>query len=423
MEQTKVIIIGGGLAGLYTATRLEALHIPYVLLEAKSQLGGRISCVPAADVDRELGVLAVQIAVQCANSHDMGPTWIFPHQQKIKALAAELEVKLFEQYTAGDVLYQAPNSTKPRQITGAGAMQLFRVDGGMSQLTQKLHASIDSKRSKDKRDQANAQGKIKLEHCVSNIEKDEENGLWTVSGHVAGNKQALKDSNLEHTSLGIQASENLSQVLHRFDYNAEHLVLALPPRIIQRDLASNVWGSPLLNQRLGTVQTWMGAQAKFVATYPQPFWRDKGLSGQAFSQVGPMIEMHDASASENNSFGIFGFIGIPAKQRNQLSECQLKQACLDQLAFFYGEDAYSATDCYLKDWAVDPFCATERDINEPSKHPDFNHRGLDDELKTLGLHLAGSEFAEQDAGYLEGAIHAADKAISEINEALSNTLN
>ena len=423
MEQTKVIIIGGGLAGLYTAARLEALHIPYVLLEAKNQLGGRISSVPTADVGRELGEIADQVGDQYANSHDMGPTWIFPHQQKIQALAAQLEVKLFEQHTAGDVLYQAPNSTKPRQINGAGALQLFRAEGGMSQLIQKLHASIDSKRSKDKRARVNALGKIKLEHCVSNIERDEQNGLWTVSGHVDGNTQPPEDSNLEHVSLGNQASEHPSQTLHRFDYSAQHLVLALPPRIIQRDLASNVWGSPLLNQRLGTVQTWMGAQAKFVATYPQPFWRDKGLSGQAFSQVGPMIEMHDASASENNSFGIFGFIGISARQRNQLSESQLKQACLDQLAFFYGEDAYSVTDCYLKDWANDPFCATEQDIHEPSKHPDFNHRGLDDELKTLGLHLAGSEFAEQDAGYLEGALHAADKAVSDIKEAQRIKLN
>lgn len=423
MEQTKVIIIGGGLAGLYSAARLEALHIPYVLLEAKSLLGGRITSVPAAYTTRKLAEFTAHVADKLENSHDMGPTWIFPHQQKMQSLAAKLDLKLFEQHTAGDVLYQAPNTTKARQTSGAGAMQLFRVEGGMSQLIQKLHASIDPKNSKDKTARANSQDKIKLEHCVSNITRDEENRFWTVSGHVAGTNHAPKDSTLAHASLKIQASEHPSQALQRFDYSAEHLVLALPPRIIQRDLASNVWGSPLLNQRLSTVQTWMGAQAKFVATYPQPFWRDKGLSGQAFSQVGPLVEMHDASASENHSFGIFGFIGIPVSQRNQLTENQLKQACLDQLAFFYGDDAYSATNCYVKDWANDPFCATEQDINEPSKHPNFNHRGLDDELKTLGLHLAGSEFAEQDAGYLEGALHAADKAVSDIKDALRVKLN
>ncbi|WP_166425546.1 FAD-dependent oxidoreductase [Paraglaciecola sp. 20A4] len=405
MEQTKVIIIGGGLAGLYTAMKFEALNIPYVLLEAKSQLGGRISSVPTANVNRELS----EPADQFASSHDMGPTWIFPHQYKMQALAAELGVELFEQYTVGDVLFQAPNSTQPRQIAGAGAMQLFRVEGGMYQLINKLSAAIKLKNSKYKKGFARSQHTIRLGHCVSNITQDETSGQWTISG------QNSSKGHRSHQNHSYDKQELKHQgELHRFVYRAEHLVLALPPRIIQRDLASNVWGSPLLNQRLTTVQTWMGAQAKFVATYPLAFWRDKGLSGQAFSQVGPMIEMHDASASDNSSYGLFGFIGISAKQRNQLTEGQLKRACLDQLAFFYGEDAYGATDCYIKDWAQDKYTTTEHDINEPSKHPEFNIHGLEVELKTRKLHLAGSEFSLQDAGYLEGALRAADQAIEDI---------
>ncbi|QHJ10373.1 L-amino acid dehydrogenase [Paraglaciecola mesophila] len=405
MEQTKVIIIGGGLSGLYTATKLEALRIPYVLLEAKSQLGGRISAVPSTDIDRNAGDFTANVTI----SHDMGPTWIFPHQHKIQTLVRELGLELFEQYTAGDVLFQAPSSTTARQISGAGAMQLFRVKGGMYQLINALSAACDETESKHQ---------IKLDHCVSSITRNEENGLWAISGHHTNQTQSN-----EHSALEYVQPTNLAHPLQRFDYSASHLVLALPPRIIQRDLAAKIWGSTLLNQRLSTVQTWMGAQAKFVATYSKPFWRDKGLSGQAFSQVGPMIEMHDASATENTSFGIFGFIGVPARQRNQLGENQLKQACLDQLAFFYGENAYSVTDCYLKDWANDPFCATERDINESSKHPEFNQRGLEDELKTRKLYLAGSEFSVQDAGYLEGALHAADKVVSDISKALRTPLN
>ena len=47
----------------------------------------------------------------------------------------------------------------------------------------------------------------------------------------------------------------------------------------------------------------MAAQGKFIATYPRAFWREKGLSGQAFSQVGPMIEMHNASSTRQPAQG------------------------------------------------------------------------------------------------------------------------
>ncbi|MEI8647203.1 FAD-dependent oxidoreductase [Paraglaciecola sp. Hal342] len=103
MQHTNVIIIGGGLAGLHTANGLKALNIPCILLEAKDHLGGRIDSVSASNIEQE----PREFASQFDHSHDMGPTWIFPHQYKIQALVKELGLKLFEQYAAGDVLFQA----------------------------------------------------------------------------------------------------------------------------------------------------------------------------------------------------------------------------------------------------------------------------------------------------------------------------
>tara|TARA_R110001583_G_scaffold1520_1_gene11817 strand:- start:25940 stop:26293 length:354 start_codon:yes stop_codon:yes gene_type:complete len=109
----------------------------------------------------------------------------------------------------------------------------------------------------------------------------------------------------------------------------------------------------------------------------------------------------------------------PANRRKEISEHQLTQACLDQLAFFYGDDAYSAQNCHIKDWAQDRFSTSEYDINEVSKHPEFNRTGLEQELQTLKLHLAGSEFARHDPGYLEGSLDAAEHAIEQINNNVS----
>ena len=92
MRHQKVIIVGGGLAGLYAAYILDQQHIPFVLLEAQSRLGGRI--------------LGAQNKLNTDHHFDLGPAWIFPHQKKMQSLSKQLGICLFEQYSTGDVLYQ-----------------------------------------------------------------------------------------------------------------------------------------------------------------------------------------------------------------------------------------------------------------------------------------------------------------------------
>lgn len=73
-----IIIIGGGISGLLTAWKCEQANIPYLLLEAKDKLGGRI-----------LG----EANSSTSHCHDLGPTWIFPHQDKIRDLLTQLKIK------------------------------------------------------------------------------------------------------------------------------------------------------------------------------------------------------------------------------------------------------------------------------------------------------------------------------------------
>ncbi|MFS0906790.1 hypothetical protein AB3N02_27595 [Priestia aryabhattai] len=58
----------------------------------------------------------------------------------------------------------------------------------------------------------------------------------------------------------------------------------------------------------------MAGQAKAVAIYDRPFWRELGLSGFVSSWVGPLQEIHDASP-DVGSGALFGFLGIPARMR------------------------------------------------------------------------------------------------------------
>ena len=119
------------------------------------------------------------------------------------------------------------------------------------------------------------------------------------------------------------------------EYQAQRIVLALPPRLAA-GLSFSPQLTPAQQQALTGIATWMGGQAKFVALYDRPFWREDGLSGDALSQVGPLAEIHDASPPQveldkEAPAALFGFVGLPALARYGQKEAVTK-AALAQLA-------------------------------------------------------------------------------------------
>ena len=59
------------------------------------------------------------------------------------------------------------------------------------------------------------------------------------------------------------------------------------------------------------IPTWMGYSAKCVVEFETAFWKEEGLSGFAFSHLGPLGEIHDACTEETAA--IFGFLHSQAK--------------------------------------------------------------------------------------------------------------
>jgi monoamine oxidase len=358
MTHIDTIIIGGGISGLYTAMRLRKLNIPFLLLEAKSILGGRISSKPTFKNSNF--------------SVDLGPTWFWPHQTRMIQLTKELNVGYFEQYTTGDTMYQLRNSDAPSRISGTETAQSYRIKGGMQKLINALTETLEPEI-------------VRTNHSVTRIEYVNEN--WNI---LANGKNGVES------------------------FNAKRLIVAVPPRLILNYLTPEKYLSKKLIQALALAQTWMSGQAKFVAVYQKPFWRERGLAGHALSQVGPMIEIHDASATPDEGYALFGFIGIPSSSRKQITTEKLKSKCLQQLAFLFGADAEKPEVCYLTDWATDEYVASHNDIVEPPRYSGFSIKKHEEELLQINLHLVASEVSESEAGYLEGAISAADKVITQI---------
>ena len=343
----KTLIIGGGLSGLALAEHLERQGQDYHLLEARDRFGGRILTEYVHD-----------------GYFDMGPAWFWPGQPRIEALVARLGLTKFTQHATGELLFEDENGRVQRGYGFASMAGSWRLEGGLAGLTDALVARLP-----DARKQRNAQ--------VTGIERIGETCRAT-----------LMDGRV---------------------FEADRVILAMPPRI-----AAGLDFRPALPtasvQAMTNVPTWMAGQAKVVAVYDTPFWREADLSGDAMSRRGPMVEIHDASPAEGGPYALFGFIGVPPQAR--VDEQALRDAVVAQFARLFGADAASPSAVFLKDWAFDPLTATPTDAAPQYSHPAFGMPPALNNLWDGRLAFAGTEVAQNYGGYIEGALEAAEAAFT-----------
>lgn len=368
MQSVDVIIIGAGLSGLYAASLLQQQGLSYRLFEASERSGGRLLSSPATD---------------SVPGIDLGAAWFWPHQGKVHTLLNTLGIDHFPQYVSGEALYQTDPHNPPQRFAGMAGLS-YRVAGGTAAIPTQLAAQLNPEN-------------LHFNAPVTQLQRTADG--WQVNHEKTADETAAN---------GTPQYSADKQTTGRF------LLLAAPPRALLQQTNLNTLLSSPLQQALAQQQTWMAAQAKFVATYEQAFWREAGLAGDAFSRIGPMTEIHDASAAEDTGYALFGFIGVPATQRSQLSSDALKQHCLHQLVQLFGPAAQQASATYLQDWANEPWICSAQDINEPLNHPSMNLSPYMSELNGLNLYFAATEVAQQEAGYIEGALYAAEQAVADI---------
>ncbi|MEM7471718.1 MAG: FAD-dependent oxidoreductase [Pseudomonadota bacterium] len=345
MSDTDVLIIGAGLAGLSLAEQLVRDGRDIALLDARLRPGGR--------------VLSEEIDGAC---FDLGPAWFWPGQPRMAKLTDRLGLEVFGQYAQGDLVFEDERGQVQRGRGIASMQGSYRLEGGISSLTRTLFDKLP-------------QGITRLSSQVEALNF----GTTSISARLVDSEQI----------------------------KANQVVLALPPR-----LAAQIEFTPALPdnalQALEAIPTWMAGQAKIIAVYDTPFWRTDGLSGDAMSRTGPMVEIHDASPFRGPPYALFGFVGVPPEYR--LDADDLRAQTTRQLERLFGPKAANPLTIHLKDWARDPFTACNADQKPLLSHPRY---GMPPSLEGLWrgrLHFAGSEFAPEFGGFLEGALEAAEHA-------------
>ncbi|MDW3095766.1 MAG: FAD-dependent oxidoreductase [Gammaproteobacteria bacterium] len=361
---TDVLIIGAGLSGLHTAYEFQKRGVEYILLEARDRLGGRVLSWGAQESEYDPGLAAV----------DLGPSWFWPGQTRIKSLITELglEKNIFFQQSEGDAVYEDNQGNIQRGVTGVSMAGAYRLKGGLSQLTYALSNQLKNEN-------------ILLNSKVNTIKYTSDK---IISTYINNDNSKKVSSN--------------------------YVVIALPPRVAISNIEFKPEFSADRKQQLNQIATWMAGHAKLVCVYDEGFWRKRGFSGDVISHRGPLQEIHDASSDDGSLNALFGFVSIPAVNRRNRQD-EIRKMAIAQIARIFGEQAMNPKFVYLQDWAMETYTSTYLDQEIQRFHPannigDASEKSWDDRLIWSGSEVA--DYKQNNNGFLEGALEASMYATS-----------
>ncbi|MEM5435813.1 flavin monoamine oxidase family protein [Paraburkholderia diazotrophica] len=370
MKTARIAIIGGGLSGLYAALLLEQQGIrDYVLFEARPTFGGRILSVFPVGMDQ-----TARDTSDAFDRFDLGPTWFWPEMQpQLDRLVDGLALERFEQHDAGGMIIERSPHEAPLRIDSsyAASPPSMRLVGGMNSLVATLREKL-------------SQDRLAVGHRVKCVRH-------------AG----------EHIELDVEDPDK-----RLIPYRVQFALLAVPPRLATATIDFTPALPDSISRAWRDTGTWMASHAKYVAVYEKAFWRDRGLSGEARSAVGPLAEIHDASMP-GGSAALFGFFGIPARTRKLVPEQKLLLHCRAQLKRMFGVEAGQPKAELLKDWATDPLTATAADFDAAGGHCAVPKATVASGPWHGRLAGIASEWSARFPGYVAGAIDAATTGVRE----------
>lgn len=325
-----IAIIGGGLSGLYAAQYFQSTcHV--ILFEARERLGGRIHAV---------------------HGLDLGPSWIWPGQNRILDLINSLGLAIFMQYDKGEALYETPQGVQ--RFMAPPTSPSARIQGGTISLIERLAEQLTT-------------AKIHLDETVISL---------------------------------CQNNNRIVLITSKQEYEFDEVIVTLPPRLALQSLSYDPPLSDELQTHFADIPTWMGNSIKCVIEFESPFWRDMGLSGFCFSHVGPMGEIHDACTQDRHA--LFGFIRSNSNMEN------IEDLVRSQLKNLFGDHASKIIGFHCIDWRAEKFTSVDTDQLHLNSHSQY---GIEAVHFDGMLRFAGTETSYNDGGYLEGAIASVERLI------------
>jgi monoamine oxidase len=188
------------------------------------------------------------------------------------------------------------------------------------------------------------------------------------------------------------------------------VIVATPPTLAGRIL----YDPPLPPLRDQLVQRMpQGTLMKFEAVYDTPFWRGRGLSGQAVSENGPIKVTFDVSPRDGSLGILMGFIGgHEARVWEDRPTTERRAAALANLANYFGNEARTPREIVEFNWSAEAWnrgCPVA--VLGPGTLIDF---GAVLRTPVGRIHWAGTETSTYWNGYMDGAVRSGERAAQEV---------
>lgn len=343
-----VLVIGAGLAGLLAAYRLKNKGFNVKVLEARDRIGGRIHTKISK---KETPV-------------EMGATWFWEENTHLRKLLNELEIGHFMQHMRGTAYFEAFSALPPQEVQIPNQPQSYRIADGTSNLLHKLAATLTS-------------NELLLNQPVRTID-------------ISGEKVVVKAADSS--------------------YEADQIIVTIPPALFVESVNVSPSFDDVFFSIAKATHTWMKDSIKVAVIYKHPFWKEKGLSGTMYSNVGPITEFYDHANADNTKFALCGFMNGGLAQ---FSKNEREQKVKVQLHKIFGE-AGTSYDAYEETlWANQPF--TTLPANQfIHAHQNNGHAIFQQPFLGGKLFIAGTETSPQFGGYMEGAVRAAERVVNQL---------
>ena len=351
----QVAVVGGGLAGLTAAAALARAGVGVQVLEARSFVGGRMMSIVATEVNERAWL-------------DLGATWHWDDQPRVKALAADLGVASFPQYRTGKAMSDEGPDEAARPVDFPPSVPAeLRFTGGAQSVCQLLADRLPD-------------GSVVLDTTVVAVE--------------AGDRGV---------DLNVIGPDGTGRDLH-----TDAVVMALPPRLALDTVAFTPDLPEDVEDVLRHTTTWMATSLKCMAVYESAFWRGAGLSGLGYSRVGPLREVHDAGNDDGSLAALWGFVSALHEFRD-LGFDERREQVFAQLGRLFGPAATDPLRYLERDWSGDPFTNDEV-FWAPKELLAYGNPVFEQPLFGGRLVWAGAETSAEGGGHMEGAVASGERA-------------
>jgi monoamine oxidase len=442
MHDCDVVVVGAGLAGLTAARELSGAGLDVRVLEARDRVGGRTLSQPVGEHPEDIV--------------ELGGQWVGPTQHEVLSLAQELGIQTYPTHATGQNLFEYPGG-KLKRYSGTIPMLAphVMVDYGQADLRLKrLIKTVDPEVPWESEDaerldeqsfatwiRRTAKTRTARETLTAAIRAvfavepadvsllhvlfyaaaaggwddllDTEGGAQ--QDRLAGGTQQLSIRMAEELDGLVQLSAPVRSIRTEADgvvageIRAHRAIVAVPPTLAGRIEYDPPLPAPRdqLTQRMP-----MGSVIKCIAVYEEPFWRDDGLSGQAFSLPGPAQVIFD-NTPPNGSPGLIAFLEAKdARELARVSETDRREAVLRGFQRLFGRRAAHPVRYFEKDWSAEPYSrGCYAGVLGPGAWTAYGHLLREPVGR---IHWAGTEVATRWMGYMDGAIQSGRRAAAEV---------